>query len=194
MMETCIGIPQNRNFDESHGYDEVNMFCVKRRFIGPLLIICFILSNLTFLNSCQTVKTSHGTPSEVVTLPNEIRLRERVQEFHDALGNNDIAAWYAMTSPTIRERMTFEEFKKDFRWDENAAQRSKVNMRANLEKECGCVQFRYLRCVLVINVKTNESGRNSKTEKPLEMWEYADGEWFWGYMGPDSRGKCPGEN
>jgi hypothetical protein len=98
-----------------------------------------------------------------------------------------------MTSPTITEKITFEKFKKGFRWDENAANRTKMNMQAELEKTCSCIQQRYLRCVLVINIDINESGHNPKTENPLETWEYANGEWFWVYMGPDTRGKCPGQ-
>lgn len=166
------------------------MICVNGRCIGLLLIICFMLSILFFCISCQS---SSKYLAGVGTLPDESLLQRRLKEYHDALGNNDIAAWYAMTSPTITEKLTFEEFKKNFRWDENASNRTKMNMQAELGKTCGCMQQKYLRCVLVINIDLNESGRNPRTEKLLETWEYARGEWFWVYMGPDTRGKCPGQ-
>ena len=159
---------------------------VKYRFI------LLVLSALTvmFLDACQMNKGSHLALTGPA--PNEERLRERIREFHRVLGDNDIASWYAMTSPTVTKKMTFEDFKKDFRWDENASRRTKSNMKGELARICSCEQMTYLRCVLVVDVQINEGGIQ-KRERPLEMWEFGDNEWYWGYIGHDSRGKCPGE-
>jgi len=50
-----------------------------------------------------------------------------------------------------------------------------------------------MRCVLIVDVTIEEDGGGIKKERPLEMWEYAGGEWYWDYMGAESRGRCPGE-
>jgi hypothetical protein len=49
-----------------------------------------------------------------------------------------------------------------------------------------------LRCVLIVEVTMEEADGRKKREQPLEMWEYADGEWYWGCMGSESLGRCPG--
>ncbi len=149
------------------------------------IFVCLLL--LIFLGACQGIRPVPGG------LPEEGRLRARLQEFHRALGDNDIAAWYALTSPGIRDRVTFEQFKKNLRWDENADRRSKTKTQAELAKRCSCVQERFLRCVAVVNVSIEKPGGGSSQEKPLETWEFADGEWYWAYMGPDTGGRCPGE-
>lgn len=117
----------------------------------------------------------------------------RVSQFHDVLANNDIIMWYAMTTPTIRSKMTLEEFKKDFRWDENNAKRNKDKMRGELNRVCNCLDMGYIRCVIIADVTIIRPDQQSTIERPLEMWEYGDGEWYWGYFGHDSRGLCPGE-
>ncbi len=136
------------------------------------------------LGACQTILPQSGE------LPREDRLRERLQEFHHALGNNDIEKWYAMTSPVIRQKMTLDEFKKDLRWKED---RSKSKIEGELLRNCSCVQMQLLRCVLVVGISVDLPGQPPLKERPLETWEFGDGEWYWGYMGPDLRGRCPGE-
>jgi hypothetical protein len=128
------------------------------------------------------------------TPPDEARLRARLAEFHSALGANDVTRWYAMTTPTIREKMTFEQFKKDLRWDENASRRKKSVMTGDLGRVCSCVPMGFIRCVLIVNVTTRDADGRVQKERPLETWEYGDGEWYWGYLGPESRGQCPGEH
>jgi hypothetical protein len=139
----------------------------------PAVIIACITA-LFFLGACQGVKPT------TVELPDETRLRARMQEFHNALGNNDIAAWYAMTSPTIRDKMTFDQFKKDLRWDEDASRRTRKTTRADLMKPCSCVQMQFIRCVVIADITIEEPGKNPSRERPLEMWEFADGEWYCG--------------
>jgi hypothetical protein len=47
--------------------------------------------------------------------------------------------------------------------------------------------------VLIVDVTIEEAGSKIKKEQPLETWEFAGGEWYWGYLGTESRGRCPGE-
>ncbi len=148
-----------------------------------------LISSLLMLCSCQTFTVS----SKHVPLPSESRLGERIQEFYTALGNNDVASWYAMTSPAQRQRISFEQFKKNLRWDERAAAMKKSRIEAKLWRVCSCRQEINTRCVLITELKTSVNGNGVETEKPLEMWEYSEGEWYWGYLGPDSQGRCPGE-
>ena len=89
--------------------------------------------------------------------------------------------------------MSFEEFKKDLRWDENASRRKETRMSAALARACSCVQAKALRCVLIVDVTVEEDGGKVIREKPLEMWEHDGGEWYWGTIGAESRGRCPGE-
>lgn len=158
----------------------------KRSFKLSAVMITYIMA-LFFLGACQGVKPT------AVELPDETRLRARLQELHNAIGNNDIAAWYAMTSPTIRDKMTFDQFKNDLRWDQDASRRTRKTMRADLMKPCSCVQMQFIRCVVIADITVEESGKHPSRERPLEMWEFSEGEWYWGIMGHDSRGRCPGD-
>jgi hypothetical protein len=156
------------------------------RFQWVIRLAIAVLS-LLCLTACATPGTVKGSP-DTVAVPDKTRLRARLAEFHTALGANDIARWYDMSAPVIREKMSLEQFKKDMRWDENAARRKQSAMKADLGRICNCVPMQYLRCVLIVDVSVGE-----KKEHPLETWEYADGEWYVGYVGPESRGLCPGE-
>lgn len=165
---------------------------MKRLHFAFLAFLCIFPAGL-LLTACSASLVPSGSRAEAVALPDEARLRVRLAEFHDALGTNDIARWYAMTSPAIREKMSFEEFKRDMRWEENTARRKEWKMTASLGRACSCAPANDLRCVLIVDVTAEEAGGKSTKERPLEMWEYAGGEWYWGYMGVESRGRCPGE-
>jgi hypothetical protein len=137
---------------------------------------------------CATTPAGSGAP-----LPDEARLQARLREFHEAMGRNEIEKVYALSSPTIRKQMTFTDFKKDMRWDKVGGRSPVLEMQAGLGKNCGCTDMGgFQRCVLIVNVAVSGAGRSSATERPLEMWEHVDGDWYWGYSGPDSRGRCPG--
>jgi len=155
--------------------------------------VAFVVLVLGFLAACQTPGATKSTGPEKATVPDEARLHLRLAEFHNALGANDIARWYAMTEPAVRDKMTFEQFKKDMRWDENAGRRKEARMTASLGRACSCTPMRTTRCLLIVDVTIEEADGKIKKERPLEMWEYAGGEWYWGYMGAESGGRCPGE-
>jgi|GEM_PF-3409753 len=157
----------------------------KRSFKLSAVIVVFVM--LLLPGACQGVKPT------TVELPDETRLRVRLQELHNAIGNNDIVTWYAMTSPSIREKMTFDQFKKDLRWDQDASRQTRKTMRADLMKPCSCVHMQFIRCVVIADITIEEPGKDHSRERPLEMWEFSDGEWYWGIMGHDSSGRCPGD-
>lgn len=162
----------------------INLFRFNDRLSFTYIIL---LMFLIFITGCAEVRPL------TVNTPNESRLRERVREFHVILGNNNIAAWYAMTTPTVTKKMTFEQFKQDFRWDEKSTARATERMEAELSRVCSCVEMGYIRCVIIADVLTTKPDGKTVKDKPLEMWEFADGEWYWGYIGSSLRGKCPGE-
>lgn len=159
-----------------------------RRFsnLSSLAILVFSLL-FSLISGCAEVRPV------TVNTPSEGRLRERVQDFHVILGNNDIATWYAMTTPTTRKKMTFDKFKQDLRWDDKKAARTKEPMQAELSRVCNCVDVGTIRCVIIADVRISKPDGKTVQDRPLEMWEFADGEWYWGYIGAGSRGKCPGE-
>jgi hypothetical protein len=152
-----------------------------------------IFLSLMSLAACQTPGSIMNSGPEKAAVPDEARLRARLTEFHNALGANDISKRYAMATTGIREKVTFEEFKKDLRRDENAARRKETRMSAALVRACSCTPMKALRCVLIVDVTIEEAGGKVITDMPLEMWEYDGGEWYWGYIGANSRGRCPGE-
>jgi hypothetical protein len=158
------------------------------------LLVIFLAMGLSCLSACAAPPGPRGSAGEaVVSLPDEARLRARIVEFHGALGANDISKRYAMATPAIRGKMTFEEFKKDLRWDENTSRRKKTRISAALARVCSCVQVKAIRCVLIVDATVEEDGGKVIREKPLEMWEHDGGEWYWGTIGAESRGRCPGE-
>ncbi len=152
-----------------------------------ILVACI----LTILWSCYT--TTNVVKTESSELPAKLRLEYRIREFHKALGSNDIFTWYSMTSPYFQTRVSLEQFKKNLRWDENMVRRPQKDMKGELSRNCGCVQDRYLRCALIVDIMETEKNGFVKKENPLETWEYHEGEWFWAYMGPSAGGLCPGE-
>lgn len=152
------------------------------------LMLAILLLAAFALAGCTTAPTRSDAP-----LPDEAKLLARLKEYHAALGHNEIEKVYALSSPNIRKRMTFVDFKKDMRWDTVGAKSPMLEMQAGLGKSCGCTDMGgFLRCVLIVDVAVSGAGRSPATERPLEMWEYVNGEWYWGYTGPDSRGRCPG--
>lgn len=158
---------------------------LKSRFLD-----IFLAMGLFCLSACAAPSGPRGPGGEAVSLPDEARLRTRLVEFHNALGANDIEHGYAMAAPAIREKMTLEQFKKDMRWNGNAP---RTKMTAVLGRACSCVPMQDLRCVLIVDVTIEEDGGRVIKDTPLEMWEYDGSEWYWGYMGANSRGRCPGE-
>jgi len=117
-----------------------------------------------------------------------------MEAFHSALARNDIETWYKMSTPMMRDNMDLQTFKKSLRQDKDNHGRMETKMTATLFRRCSCHPMGdALRCVLIADVAILENGE-SRRERPLEMWEYTHGDWYWGYLGAESRGRCPGEH
>ncbi len=152
------------------------------------LTLAVVLLTVLVTAGCSTAPARSDA-----TLPDEAKLQARLKEFHEAMGHNEIEKVYAMSSPNIRKAMTIVDFKKDMRWDKIGAKSPVLEMQADLGKNCGCTDMGgFQHCVLIVKVAVSGAGRSPAIERPLEMWEYMNGDWYWGYSGPDSRGRCPG--
>lgn len=141
----------------------------------------------------RLVITSESTNS----VPAENRLRDRVIQYHKAEGTRDSKAMYLMQAPFIRSQMSFEDYKKDWRMDEKWSSAPRVERNTTIEKTCSCGGVflpngsKALRCVLLLDfTDVNRTGQQ-KTQKNLEMWQYIDGEWYFGYPGEGEQ-SCPG--
>jgi S1/P1 nuclease len=130
--------------------------------------------------------------SDSVSVPEENLLRARLKEFWQAVGARDIVKRYEMTTPTVRERVTLEEFRKTWSWQERT-EFPWQNMTAELSKVCSCVELRLLRCTLSVEVTIKQPGEAPVRERTAQMWEFADGQWYEAYSGAPSGRHCPGE-
>ncbi|HOC45737.1 MAG TPA: hypothetical protein PKM26_03940 [Syntrophorhabdaceae bacterium] len=153
------------------------------------LFFHFLTLNIFLTVVLSMTGTSANATS--VALPDEQRLRVRLSEFHNALGNSEVVTWYNMTTPGIRSQMNLEQFKKDLRWDDRKHEKSDIS--GELAKPCSCVNMGFTRCVIMVDITLVSPGKAPSKEKSLQTWEYDGGEWYWGYMGPGNNGRCPGE-
>lgn len=130
------------------------------------------------------------------SLPAENRLKDRIIQYHKALGARDSKAMYLMESPFIRSRMSFEEYKKDWHMDEKWSSAPHVDRSAEIENICYCGSVvlygsKAFRCVMLLDITDMSPGGQRYAHKSLEMWEYVDGEWYFGYPGEGEQ-SCPG--
>ena len=113
----------------------------------------------------------------------KIRLMERFQDVHAAMGAKDAKTWYEISTPNGHEK-TLEEFKKSNQIDEKSIP---VRLDVKLEKVCYCAPIRdqwreKLRCVFLVSI--TEHKPESLQGRILEMWEYFDREWYFGGILP----------
>lgn len=153
------------------------------------LALSILVMAAILLSACQGFKNPDGKAA----LTEEARLRARLKEFHTALGNNDLEKWYSMTTPAQRKNMTFEQFSSNLRRGDKKGSTDRQQIEAELSRVCSCVQVRDLRCVVIVDLEISGRDKTLRKERPLEMWEFSDREWYMGYIGADSRGRCPGE-
>jgi hypothetical protein len=153
-----------------------------------------LVASAMVLAALQTLCAAPIRAGSGPDLPDEVRLRARLQAYYKALGERDLAAQYAILTPTLTRNMTLEQFT---RYEENKAARLPTEPRWNLSsvelvKNCFCGNMGgLLRCSMII--KLTEEGPDHKltTSQPLDMWEYGNGEWYHGMTFEDSGGKCP---
>lgn len=131
------------------------------------------------------------------SVPAENRLKDRITQYHKAQGARDSKAMYLMESPFIRSHMNFEEYKKDWHMDEKWSCAPRVDRSTKIENICYCGGVvlpngsKALRCVMLLDFTDMSPGGQRKAHKSLEMWEYIDGEWYFGYPGEGEQ-SCPG--
>ena len=130
-----------------------------------------------------------------VQAPNEGRLKQRIAEVHAAIGGNDVERWYSMLPPSVRARMSFEDFKRDIRWEaRGGANQAPTPMQAEIGRVCSCKEgWSSTRCVISARVAIEDPRKGRQIDMPLESWEYDRGDWYLGYIGASTEGRCPGE-
>ena len=113
-----------------------------------------------------------------------------VLEFNKAIAENDIDTLYAITAPAITgDRIPFEQFK-----DIYVPRFRSRGSEAELARDCGCQTLArtrtdqlFIRCVFVITIPFDK-----RRASILEMWEYINGEWYWGFTDyHETQGRCP---
>jgi hypothetical protein len=133
-----------------------------------------------------------------VPMPDEPRLKARIQEYSKAVEARDARAMYAMQTPYIRSHMSLDDYRKDWRLDEAWSRQPRMQLTAELDRNCSCADWTYpdgsqaLRCVLLLKGTYGQAGARPEPVKWLDMWEYANGEWYFGYPGEGDQ--CPSES
>jgi hypothetical protein len=145
-----------------------------------------------FPAASEASMTAEGQ-SAGVTVPEEAVLRARLKEFWQAVGAHDIAKRYELTTPTVRERVTLEEFRNTWSWQERP-EFPVQNMRAELSRVCSCAELWLLRCTLSVELTIEKLGDPPVHARTVQMWEFADGQWYEAYSGAPYGRRCPGEH
>jgi hypothetical protein len=140
-----------------------------------------------FLASTPVVK--EAVQANVPDVP---LLRARVKEFWRAVGVHDIVKRYEMTTPTVRERVTLEAFKKTWSWQEQP-EFPVQNITADLAGVCSCVELRLLRCTVAVDLTIERPGEPPRDEHTLQTWEFGAGQWYEAYSGAPIGRRCPRE-
>lgn len=124
-----------------------------------------------------------------IASPNKQRLFERSSILNKAVLEKNLETMYSINAPFDYkgERDTFHEFKKIY-----PKAMSLRGSNAKFTRDCGCMPMmlgekKVLRCVFLVNLKQGHPS-------VMEMWEYIDGEWYWGYLDHhETKGLCQGE-
>lgn len=134
-----------------------------------------------------------GPSAPDVALPDEARLMARLQAYYDAILAKDVRVMYDTQTPSTRSALSLEDYRDHggmaFNLGLVGPTASKVTVR--LEQICSCSRFERpyprIRCnVLVSSLQEDASGTQTR-EKHIELWEHAEGEWFYVIAGVGSR-------
>ena len=162
-------------------------YCNDAHFGLPSLTAAVVATLL--LLACQ-VSMAQQEYKAGGSVPEETLLRSRLKEFWRAVGTHDIMKRYEMTTPTVRQLVSAEQFKKTWDWEEDSSV-PKQEIKADLSRVCGCVRLRFLRCTLELALNIEQPGKPSSHKRTLQAWEFADGQWYEAYSGAPYSSRCP---
>ena len=120
-------------------------------------------------------------------LPDEARLKVRLQAFYAAILSEDLRTMYDTETPFTKSLVTFQEYHGGT--GRGLLNKDAVRVEVEVERGCSCTRFLYLpgqerkigqiRCVvLVAEVQEHASGKRY-SGKHIDLWEYTQGEWFY---------------
>jgi hypothetical protein len=128
----------------------------------------------------STPTPPEGVAATDVVVPDEARLKARIQEFYTARGSINARVMYDMQTPDYRSELSFQEYEKSIQWRYSEPA---MKMTVELKRVCSCTPFerpyRMLRCGVLLDGVEEVSGGQRRAVKHSDLWEYADGEWFY---------------
>ena len=150
----------------------------KRKFLWAATVA--ILSSFTVLLGCS----SAGDGS----IPANTRLTERIEDYHQALLEEDHATRYSMQPPYLRESVSFEVWKKEYGISDNTGPSDSIRMvDAKIIETRFCEDMSsesrpdLYRCVFVIEL-TYEDESGTKVEQLAETWDFLGNEWYFVWL------------
>jgi hypothetical protein len=150
------------------------------------------------LAGCGAPAPRSGAPAAGEAVPAQARLNERLAAYHRALGERDAGKMYDMSPPYVRANLSFDDFKKDLGMDAAWAALPHTRIGTRVDKACACAsgvvatpgQPRVVRCLLLLDSTLADAAGKRRKYKGLEMWEYLEGEWYFGFPGGGAE-SCP---
>ena len=128
-----------------------------------------------------------------VPLPDEAKLIARLQAYYDAILAKDVRVMYDTQTPSARSEQSLEDYRDHGGMALNLGlvgpTASKVTVR--LEQTCSCSRFErpypMTRCNVLVSKLQEDAGGAQTRETHIELWEHADGEWFYVIAGGGSQ-------
>lgn len=168
------------------------------RFLVPGVL--FLASSLFGMAAAQVElpAASKDAATAEAPIPDESRLKTRILEFYRALGSKNAQVLYEMQTPYLRSDTSFDAFKLEAGLDEAWLSQPATRITVELDQKCYCREWPYpdstsaQRCVLLLRGTEEATGAQpSASKRLLAMWDYTNGEWFYGSPGEGDH--CPAD-
>lgn len=163
-----------------------------KRYLRKLITLstCIIL-----LSGCAyaPVNLEPYAGEQLVKPPDIPRLKERVSAVYKAWLNRDYQSVYQIESPRLI--MSYDQWLKDSRLPDPESEWINNIKGGRLVDVCDCTPYSrpdypsVIRCRLITEVTSTLKGQG-KTARLLEMWEYAEGDWYHGFSAGDELNTC----